>query len=87
MTYLPFIDATFRPAGIRHSLSRDRRKDPLPLTARVLRVGRGVGVVLAPRGRLQRLLLFTFADGRIANAEVVADPVRLREIELSVFPD
>jgi hypothetical protein len=28
MTYLPFIDATFRPAGIRHSRSRDRRKGP-----------------------------------------------------------
>ena len=56
-------------------------------SARLVRVGGSVGVVLAPRGRLLRVLLFTFADGRIANAEIVADPVRLREIELSVFPD
>jgi len=27
MTYLPFIDATFRLAGIRHSPWRDRRKE------------------------------------------------------------
>jgi RNA polymerase sigma factor (sigma-70 family) len=56
-------------------------------SARIVRVGGSVGVVLAPRGRLQRLLLFTFADGRIASAEIVADPTRLRETELSIFPD
>lgn len=56
-------------------------------SARVVRVGESVGVVLAPRGRLQRLLLFTFADGRIAHAEIVADPTRLRDTELSVFPE
>jgi RNA polymerase sigma factor (sigma-70 family) len=55
--------------------------------ARPVFVDGRVGVVLAPRGRLQRVLLFTFADGRIANAEIVADPARLRHLDLSVLPD
>jgi RNA polymerase sigma-70 factor (ECF subfamily) len=46
-----------------------------------------VGVVLAPRGRLRRVLLFAFADGRIANIEIVGDPERLRQLDLSVLPD
>jgi RNA polymerase sigma-70 factor (ECF subfamily) len=52
----------------------------------VLANGR-VGVVLAPRGRLRRVLLFAFAEGRIANIEVVGDPERLRQLDLSVLPD
>lgn len=46
-----------------------------------------VGVVLAPRGRLQRVLLFTFVGERIADAVIVADPARLRQLDLSVLPD
>ena len=54
--------------------------------ARPVFVNGRVGVVLAPRGRLQRVLLFTFGDGRIAHAEIVADPERLRQLDLSVLP-
>jgi len=57
-------------------------KDSRPVLAN----GR-VGVVLAPRGRLRRVLLFAFAEGRIANIEVVGDPERLRQLDLSVLPD
>jgi RNA polymerase sigma-70 factor (ECF subfamily) len=55
--------------------------------ARPVFVDGRVGVVLAPRGRLQRVLLLSFADGRIANAEIVADPERLHQLDLSVLPD
>ena len=55
--------------------------------ARPVFVDGRVGVALAPRGRLSRVLLFAFADGRIANAEVVADPQRLHQLDLSVLPD
>jgi len=44
-----------------------------------------VGVVLAPRGRLFRVLRFTFANGKIAGIEVVGDPERLRELDLAVL--
>jgi hypothetical protein len=33
------------------------------------------------------VLLFTFAGGRIADAKIVADPERLRQLDLSVLPD
>jgi len=46
-----------------------------------------VGVVVAPRGRLFRVLRFTVADGRIVQIEVVADPARLRQLDLAVLND
>ncbi len=45
-----------------------------------------VGLVFAPRGRLQRVLRFEFDDaGRIRAAEVVSDPARLATLELAAL--
>ena len=44
-----------------------------------------VGIVVAPRGRLFRVLSFTFAGGKIAQVEVIGDPARMRELELAVL--
>ncbi len=44
-----------------------------------------VGLVLAPRGKLQRMLRFTVAAGRITRVEIVGDPARLREARLTVL--
>jgi RNA polymerase sigma factor (sigma-70 family) len=44
-----------------------------------------VGVILAPRGRLVRALLFTFADAKVTRIEVVGDPARLRELDIAVI--
>jgi len=41
-----------------------------------------VGVVVAPFGRLSRVMLFTFAGDRITRIEVVGDAARLRELEI-----
>jgi RNA polymerase sigma factor (sigma-70 family) len=43
-----------------------------------------VGLIVAPRGRLFRVLRFTFTNGRIAAMEVIGDPERLRSIEVGV---
>jgi hypothetical protein len=43
-----------------------------------------VGLVLAPHGRLLRVLKFTFADGRIVAAEVIGDRERLEKVELAL---
>jgi RNA polymerase sigma-70 factor (ECF subfamily) len=48
-------------------------------------VNGAVGVVLAPRGRLFRALSFTLARGKIVQIDVVADPARLRELDLAVL--
>ena len=44
-----------------------------------------VGIALAPGGRLFRVLRFTFAQGKIAEIDVVADPARLRQLDLAVL--
>jgi RNA polymerase sigma factor (sigma-70 family) len=53
--------------------------------ARPALVDGAVGVVLAPRGRLFRVLRFTFAGGKIVQIDVVADPVRLGEVAVAVL--
>ena len=47
-------------------------------------VNGAVGIVAA-RGRLFRVLRFSFADGKIASIEVIGDPARLRELDLAVL--
>jgi RNA polymerase sigma-70 factor (ECF subfamily) len=42
------------------------------------------GLVMAPGGHLARALVFTFVGERVSSIEVIADPARLREIEVSV---
>jgi Sigma-70 region 2 len=43
-----------------------------------------VGVVVAPRGRLVRALRFTIADGKITEIDVIGNPERLGELEVSI---
>jgi RNA polymerase sigma-70 factor, ECF subfamily len=42
-----------------------------------------IGIVVAPHGRLMRALRFTIVDGKITAIEVIGDPARLRELEVS----
>jgi RNA polymerase sigma factor (sigma-70 family) len=43
------------------------------------------GVVLAPRGKLARALVFTIENDKIVRVEVIADPERLRTLDLAVL--
>ena len=47
----------------------------------------GVGLVLAPGGRLQRVLRMTLKNGKVAQVEVIAESERLRELALAVLND
>jgi len=56
--------------------------------ADVALVDGAIGIVVAPRGRLLLVLAVTFAgDGRIASYELIADPDRLRNLDLAILPD
>jgi RNA polymerase sigma factor (sigma-70 family) len=55
--------------------------------ARPALVDGAVGLVVAPRARLFRVLRLTFRDGKIAHMEVVGDPERLSQIELGVLEE
>ena len=42
-----------------------------------------VGIVLGSRGRLSRVLKFVVRDGRIVDADIVADPARLKALTIA----
>jgi RNA polymerase sigma factor (sigma-70 family) len=44
-----------------------------------------VGLVIAPKGRLFRVLRFTLDNGKIAKVEVVGDPERLRKFDFALL--
>jgi RNA polymerase sigma factor (sigma-70 family) len=44
-----------------------------------------VGLLLAPRGRLVRVLTFTFANDTVTRIDVIGDPARLRELDIAVL--
>ncbi|HZU42471.1 MAG TPA: sigma-70 family RNA polymerase sigma factor [Terriglobales bacterium] len=50
-------------------------------------VNGSVGLVFAPGGRLSRALTFTIGHGKIVSAEIIADPARLQELEVSVLEE
>jgi RNA polymerase sigma-70 factor (ECF subfamily) len=43
------------------------------------------GFIFAPRGKLARAVIFTFANEKIARIEAVGDPARLRELGIAVL--
>jgi RNA polymerase sigma-70 factor, ECF subfamily len=47
-------------------------------------VNGAIGVVVAPRGRLVRALRFTIANGKITEIEVIGNPARLGELDVSI---
>jgi len=49
-------------------------------------VNGAVGVVAAPRGRPFIVLGFTFTAGKITAIDVIADPDRLRQLDLAALP-
>jgi RNA polymerase sigma factor (sigma-70 family) len=56
-------------------------------SARPALVNGAAGVVAAPQGRPFSVLGFTVAGGRIATVDILADPVRVRGLELTPLQD
>ena len=50
-------------------------------------VNGAVGVVVAPRGRLMMVLDFTIRDSKIVTIDAIANPARLRQLDLAVLDD
>jgi RNA polymerase sigma factor (sigma-70 family) len=44
-----------------------------------------IGLILAPRGRLSRVLTFTVANDKVTHVDVIGDPARLRELDIAVL--
>jgi len=56
-------------------------------TVQPMLVNGEVGLVWTPGGRVFRVLRFSFADGKIATVDVIADPARLREFDLAMLDE
>jgi RNA polymerase sigma factor (sigma-70 family) len=55
--------------------------------ARPALVNGAAGVVVVPRGRPFSVMGFTVTDGRIVEIDAIADPARLRQLDLAVLDD
>jgi RNA polymerase sigma-70 factor (ECF subfamily) len=55
--------------------------------ARPALVNGAMGVVVAPRGRLLMVLGFTISGGKIVEIDAIADPARLRQLDLAVLDE
>jgi RNA polymerase sigma-70 factor (ECF subfamily) len=55
--------------------------------ARPVLVNGAAGFVVAPRGRPVAVAGFTVAHGKIVEIDLLADPDRLRELDLTVLED
>jgi RNA polymerase sigma-70 factor (ECF subfamily) len=53
--------------------------------ARAALIDGAVGAVVAPRGRLFRVIRFTIVDSKISEIEVSGDPARLRKADLAIL--
>jgi len=73
--------------GARAVVEQARRGFRLAAYARPALVNGAAGVVVAPRGRPLAVAGFTVAHGRIVEIDVLADPARLRELDLVVLGD
>jgi ketosteroid isomerase-like protein len=54
--------------------------------ARPALINGAVGVVTAPEGRVFSVMGFTIADGKITELNILADPERLRRLDLRIPP-
>jgi RNA polymerase sigma factor (sigma-70 family) len=50
-------------------------------------VNGAVGIIVAPRGRLFAVLIFSVKQRRITEIDIVADPARLHQLDLAVLRD
>ena len=55
--------------------------------ARPVLVNGAVGVIVAPRGRLLIVLSFTIRGGKIVEIDAIANPTRLRQLDLAVLDE
>jgi RNA polymerase sigma factor (sigma-70 family) len=73
--------------GIRAVAERARGFAGLARFARRALVNGAAGVVVAPHGRPFAVIGVTVTDGKIAEIDILADPARLRDLDLTVLED
>ncbi len=75
------------PRGVHGALAVARQFSGRAQGARSALVNGAVGVIVARHGRLGLVLNLTVTRGKIVEINVIADPARLRQLDLGVFDD
>jgi RNA polymerase sigma-70 factor (ECF subfamily) len=78
----PTRELEFR--GVAALLERSQAFSRAARFCRVMLLDGSPGLVMAPRGRLARAIVFSFTGEKISGIEVVAEPARLRGLEVSL---
>jgi RNA polymerase sigma factor (sigma-70 family) len=73
--------------GVTAVLEQVRTFARLASSARPALVNGAAGFVVAPRGRPVAVAGFTVSDGKIVEIDLLADPARLRRLDLTVLDD
>jgi RNA polymerase sigma-70 factor (ECF subfamily) len=71
--------------GPRAVVAEARSHSDLLRFCRIAGVNGEPGILIAPHGRLSRVLTFRMARGRIAEIDVIADPLRVERLDLAVI--
>jgi RNA polymerase sigma-70 factor (ECF subfamily) len=71
--------------GPRAVVAEARSHTELLRFCRLVSVNGEPGILIAPHGRLSRVLTFRMARGRIAEIDVIADPRRVERLDLAVI--
>ncbi len=71
--------------GVSVLLERSRNLTRVARFCRVALLDGSPGLVMAPRGRLARAIVFSFSGDVVTSIEVVADPVRLRQLDVALL--
>ena len=80
-------DLAGAPAETRGAAAFAKQASAFGKAGRLLRpalVNGAIGIVMAPRGHLLRALSLTMANGKITEIDIIGDPARLKELDLSI---
>jgi RNA polymerase sigma factor (sigma-70 family) len=83
-------DIRGRPTEIRGARDWARGAVAFPQLARLVEpalVNGSIGLIFAPRGRLARVITFEIVGETIVSAEVITNPERLRQLDLSALSE
>lgn len=77
-------DAPSDLRGAAALLERTRQFSRVARFCRLALLNGSPGLVMAPRGRLARAIVFSFSGHKVTRIEVIADPARLRQLHVTV---
>jgi len=83
----PALQGPDAPTDLRGAKALAERTREFSRVARFCRIALlngSPGLVMAPRGRLARAIVFSFSGDKVTSVEIIADPARLRQVHVTL---